>query len=142
MEMLSPRKRMRPVIRGVVGALRPAGAAAPFEMSRPHVGAVADAKKKRALTARRMHHKGAGLDLDGLARRAHHAAAGKAEIDFGRVGVTMIGTDLAGLPAGDGDVAVFDPVEDLLDVFLGIVFGLFGKAEDLHGALLVLLVLG
>src|SRR6516162_290354 len=113
--MLSRVDRMRPAIFGVVGALRPAGPAAPLPMPRAHLGPVADAKK----------------------RRAHDAAALEAEIDFGGVGVTMIRADLAGLPAGDGDVALFDAPEDFLDVLLAIVHGFFGKAEDLHCFLLV-----
>src|SRR5215472_3154641 len=141
--VLSPRERMRPVIFRVVGALRPTGAAAPFEMPRAHVGPVADAEKQRAMgpvgvfvhLAGRMHDKGAGLDLDRLARRAHHAAALEAEIDFGRVGVAVIGADLAGLPAGDGDVALLDVPEEFLDVLLGIILGLFGKTEHLHCSL-------
>jgi hypothetical protein len=44
----------------------------------------------------------------------------------------MIGTDLAGLPAGDGEIAVAVAAEDFLDVLLRIELGLFGKAEDLH----------
>src|ERR1700758_2017335 len=91
--------RMRPVVFGGVGALRPPLPAAPGKMPGAHVGPVADAKEQRALRpvgifvhlAGRMHDKGAGLDVDGLARRAHDAAALKAEIDFGGVRVTMIG---------------------------------------------------
>jgi hypothetical protein len=49
----------------------------------------------------------------------------------------VIGADLAGLPASDGDVALFDAPEDFLDVVLAIVHGFFGKAEDLHRFLLV-----
>src|SRR6516162_3561199 len=101
----SPRKRMLPVVFRVVGALRPAGPAAPLPMPRAHVGPVADAEKQGAVRsvgvfvhlARRMHDKCAGLDLDRLPRRTHHAAALEAEIDFGRAGVTVIGADLAGL---------------------------------------------
>ena len=60
---------MRPVIFRVVGALRPARAAAPFEMPRAHVGPVADAKQERAMApvgvfvhlAGRMHDKAPGL---------------------------------------------------------------------------------
>jgi hypothetical protein len=47
----------------------------------------------------------------------------------------MIGADLAGLPAGDGDVALFDAAEDFLDVLLGIVLGLVGKAPALFASL-------
>jgi hypothetical protein len=134
---------MRPVIVRVVGALRPARPAAPLEMPRAHVGPVADTKEQRARRpvgvfvhlAGRMHDEGAGLDVDSLARRAHDAAAAKAEIDFGRVGVTVIGADLAGLPAGDGEVSVFDAAEDFLDMLCGIELGLVGELEDLHGAL-------
>src|ERR1700757_3393298 len=134
---------MRPVIFGVVGALRPARPAAPLKMPRAHVGPVADAKEQRARLpvgvfvhlAGRMHHEGAGRDVDSLARRTHDAAAAKAEIDFGRVGVTVIGADLAGLPAGDGEVSVFDAAEDFLDVLFRRELGFVGELENLHGTL-------
>jgi hypothetical protein len=56
--------------------------------------------------------------------------------NFGRVRMAMIGADLAGLPAGDGDVAVFDAAEDFLDMFLGVEFDFIGQAENPHGSLL------
>ena len=42
------------------------------------------------------------------------------------------GADLAGLPAGDGDVAVGDTAEDLLDVVLRIPLLFAFEAEDVH----------
>src|SRR5262249_40255912 len=129
-----------PVVRGIAGALAPAGTAAPFEMAGAHVGAVADAEEERSRRpvgvfvhlAGRMHDKGAGGHRDTLARRAHDAAALDAEINFGGVGVAMIRADLAGLPARHGEVAVFDPAEDLLDMLLRLELGFIGKFEDLH----------
>ena len=84
--------------------------------------------------AGRMHHESAGRNRDGFLRRAHGAAAGKAEIDFGGVRVAVIGADLAGLPAGDGDVAIRDLAEDFLDVALGIPLLLAFEAEGMHAA--------
>jgi hypothetical protein len=63
-----------------------------------------------------MHDKSAGLGFNRFTRRAHHAAAFETEIDFGGVGMTMIRTDLARLPAGDGEIAVAIAAEDFLDV--------------------------
>src|SRR5437588_5487752 len=116
--------RMLAVIFGVLGALRPAVAAAPFEMAGAHVGSVADAKQQRTSRpigifvnlAGRMHDEGAGLDRNRFAWRAHHPAAFETEIDFGRMWMAMIGADLARLPAGDGDVALFDAAKDFLDM--------------------------
>src|SRR5258708_4978859 len=71
--------------------------------------------------------------LDGFFPRAHLAAAGEAEIDFCRVRMAVVRTDLAGLPAGHGVVAVLDLAENLLDVLLGIPLLLFCQAERFHG---------
>ena len=109
---------------------------------RAHVGAVTHAEQHGAARAvfvfvhlaGRMHHEGAGRNRDGLLRRAHGAAAGKAEIDFGGVRVAMIGADLSGLPAGDGDVAIGDLAQDLLHVVLGIPLLLALEAENMHAA--------
>ena len=111
-------------------------------MARQHVGAVAHAEQHGAARAvlvfvhfaGRMHHERAGRDRDGFLRRAHGAAAGKAEIDFGGVRVAMVGADLSRLPAGDGDVAIGDLAQDLLDVVLGIPLLLALEAEDVHAA--------
>src|SRR4029077_4833922 len=136
-----PADRMLFVIVGVFGALRPAGMAAPGDVARGHVGAVAHPEQQRALRAvlvfvhfaGRMDDEGAGLDRDGLVRRAHGAAAFEAEIDFGGVRVAMIGADLAGLPARHGDVAVRDGAEDFFDVLFRVELGLAGDAENMHG---------
>ena len=110
-------------------------------MARAHVGAVAHAEEQGAAGAvfvfvhfaGRMHDEGAGRDGYGFHRRAHGAAAGKAEVDLGGVRVAVIGADLPGLPAGHCDVAVGDRAEDLLDVLLGIPFLFLLEAEDVHG---------
>src|SRR5580698_7183202 len=114
--------RVALVILGVFRALRPVRPAAPRDVARGHVADVAYAEQHRALRsvgvfmdlAGRMHDERAGHHRDGLARRAHGAADLEAEIDFGGVRVAMIRADLAGLPAGHGDVAVLDRAEDLL----------------------------
>ena len=51
-------------------------------------------------------------------RRSHGAAAGKAEIDFGGMRMAVIGADLSGLPASDGEVALGDFAENFLDMVL------------------------
>jgi hypothetical protein len=81
-----------------------------------------------------MHDEGAGCYCDGLVRRAHGAAAGKAEIDFGRVRVAVVGADLPGFPAGDGKVAIGDFAQDLLHMVLGIPLLLALEAENMHAA--------
>ncbi len=45
----------------------------------------------------------------------------------------MIGADLPGLPAGNGDVAIGDFAQDFLDVVPGIPLLFTLKAEDVHG---------
>src|SRR5687768_17448010 len=47
----------------------------------------------------------------------------------------MVGADLAGLPAGDGVVAVLDLAEYLLDVLLGIPLLFFRQIECFHALL-------
>src|SRR5262245_18022026 len=79
-----------------------------------------------------MHHERARHDVDRLPGRAHLAAALEAEIDLGGVGMAVIGADLARLPAGDGDVALADLAENLLDVVLGIPGLLRKQTEGLH----------
>src|SRR5688572_20750667 len=81
-----------------------------------------------------MHHEGAGSDRDGFLGRAHGAAAGKAEINFGRVRVAMIGADLPRLPADDRDVTLGDLAEDLLDMAFGIPLLLALETEYMHAA--------
>src|SRR5580704_7419567 len=138
---LSDADRFLFVIIGVLGALRPAGMAAPRDVARDHVGTITHAEQQRALRAILvfvhfagwMDHEGTGHDRDGLSRRAHGAAAFEAEIDLGGVRVAMIGADLAGLPAGHGDVAVLNGAEDFFDVLFRIELGLAGDAENLHG---------
>src|SRR5207244_6427703 len=77
-------------------------------------------------------HERARLHLHGAVGRAHGAAAGEAEIDFRRVRVTVIGTDLARLPAGDGDIAAADLAQDLFHVLLRIELLLGFQAEHVH----------
>ena len=48
--------------------------------------------------------------------------------------MTMIGADLARLPARDRDVALADLAEDLLDVAFGIPLLLREQIEDMHRA--------
>src|ERR1039457_7526479 len=120
--------------------LLPFRIAAPGAMMRAHVGAVTHAKQHGAARAvlvlvhltRRMHDEGAGLNGDSLLRRAHGAAAGKAEIDFGGVRVAVVGADLPGLPAGDRDVAIGDLAQDLFHVVLGIPLLLALEAKNMY----------
>jgi hypothetical protein len=108
---------------------------------RAHVASVAHAKQHRAGGAvlvfvhftGRVDDESTGRDRDGFGRRPHGAAAGKAEIDFGGLRVAMIGTDLSGLPAGNGDIAIGDFAKDLLDVMPGVPLLFAFKAEDVHG---------
>src|SRR5271156_6656718 len=112
----------------------------PCEEAGSHVGAIAYPEQQGPLRpvgvlmelARRMHHEGAGRHLDLALGRAHPSTAGKAEIDLSRRGVAMVGADLAGLPASDGDVAAGDLPENLLDMLCGIELLLPLQAEHLH----------
>ena len=70
---------------------------------------------------------------NGPLRGTHLAAAREAEVDFRRLGMAVVGADLAGLPAGDGDVAVGDLAENFLDMALGIPLLLAFQVEDMHG---------
>ena len=45
----------------------------------------------------------------------------------------MIRADLPRLPAGDGDVPIGDPAENLFDVVLGIPLLLALETKNLHG---------
>src|SRR5260370_27535485 len=109
-------------------------------MMRPHVGAIADAKQQGAVRpvgifmhlTGRMHDEHARHDVDCLGWRTHLAAALEAEIDFGGVGVAMIGADLAGFPARHRHVAGADAVEDLLDMALRVPFLLPRQTESAH----------
>jgi len=101
--------------------LLPLGIAAPLEVAARHVGApIAHAEEQRAVRsidvfvqlARWMHHECARYYVDGFPWRVHLAAALEAEIDLGRVRMTVIGADLAGLPACYRDVALADLTED------------------------------
>src|SRR6478752_3922925 len=138
----SSRRRMRAEIFGIPRFLRPLRVAAPLEMAARHVPAVAHAEEQRALRsvdvfmefAGRMNHEPARHDVDRLLRRAHLPAALETEINLGRIRMTMIGADLARLPAGDRDVALADLAEDLLDVTFGIPLLLREQIEDMHRA--------
>ena len=77
--------------------------------------------------------KAPGVTATVCSRRAHRAAAGEAEVDFGRLGMAVVGADLAGLPARDGYVAVGNLAENLLDVVPGVPLLLAFQAEDMHG---------
>ena len=46
--------------------------------------------------------------------------------------MAVIGADLAGLPAGHGDIAIGDLAQDLLDVVLGIPLLFVFQAENVH----------
>ena len=109
-------------------------------MAGQHVGAVAHPEQQRALRpvdvfvhlARRMDAERARHHVDGFAGQSHLAAAGEAEIDFGRVRMAVVGADLAGLPARDGVVAGLAAADielgqDFLDVLLGIPLLLFRR---------------
>src|ERR1700736_2592940 len=82
-----------------------------------------------------MHHERARRHGDGLRGRAHGAAAGEAKIDFRRVRMTMVGADLARLPAGDRHVPAGDLAEDFLHVPLGIPLLLALETEDVHATI-------
>src|SRR5262249_12196140 len=137
--------RVLPIILRVLGRLFERRIAAPVHVTRVHVGAVAHAEQQRTLRsvgifvhfARRMHHERARRHRDGFLRRAHGAAAGKAEIDFRRVRVAVVRADLARLPAGDGHVAAGDLAEDFFHVALGIPLLLALETEDMHALLLL-----
>ena len=117
-------------------------------MAGQHVGAVTHPEQERALRpvdvfvhlAGRMDAERARHHVDGLAGQPHLAAAGEAEVDFGRIGMAMVRADLPGLPARDGVVAGLAAAdvelgEDLLDVLLGIPLLLFLDIECVHALL-------
>src|SRR5690348_940667 len=130
-------------MRGVFRPRLPVGIGRPVLRARGEVLAVAHAEQDRAhravdvfmQLARGMHDERARRDVDMPLRRAHHAAAFDAEIDFGRIRMQMVGTDLAGLPAGDRHVAFADPAEYLLDMLRRIPHLLLAQIEYLHASL-------
>src|SRR5215467_12046279 len=132
---------MTPIVFGVFRRLRPVLVAAPVAVVGAHVVSVAHAEKHRAAGAVLifMHFagwvndKGTGRDRNGFGWCPHCAATGKAEIDFGGLRVTMIGTGLSRLPAGEGNVTIGDFAKDFLDVMFWIPLLLAFKAEDVHG---------
>src|SRR5258708_30612174 len=79
-----------------------------------------------------MHDEHARHSVDCTGRRAHLAAALEAEVDFGCVGVTMIGADLARFPARHRHVACAGAVEDLLDMALRVPFLLPRQIKNTH----------
>src|SRR5215471_2285437 len=97
----------------VLRTLKEIGMAAPVEVSRRHIAAVADAEQERARGsvgvfvqfAGRMDHERAWHDIDATLRCAHRPPAADAEIDLGRMRMAMIRADLSRLPAGDGVIA-------------------------------------
>jgi len=120
--------------------LCPVRIVSPFGVVGNHVGAVANAEQQGAARAvgefmklaGRVHHEGAWRHVDGLARRAHRAAAFNAEIDLGCMRMAVVGADLARLPARDGHVARADALENFLDMASGILFLLLPQAEHVH----------
>src|SRR5437868_743427 len=88
-----------------------------------------------------MHAERAWHNIDRAGRRAHLAATGEAEIDFGAVRVAVVRADLAGLPTRDGVIAHLAAAdlelgENFLDVLLGIPLLLLADIEHLHVRLL------
>jgi hypothetical protein len=80
-----------------------------------------------------MDHESARRDGNSFLWRPHDAATRKAEIDLGSVRVAMIRADLARLPAGDGDVPIGDPAENLFDVVPGVPLLLALETKNVHG---------
>src|SRR5262249_50707488 len=70
--------------------------------------------------AGRMHDKTARRHGHGLVGRAHRPAALEAEINLGRVRVTVIGARLAGLPTGDRYITLGDASADARDMLFRI----------------------
>src|SRR5215475_11450485 len=110
-------------------------------MVRAHVAAVAYTEQQRARRAvlvfvhfaGRVDNKGTWSHHNDLGRGPHGAPAGKAKVDFGCVRMTVIGADLAGLPAGHREVALGNFAQDLLDMMLGVPVLLTFKAKGMHG---------
>jgi len=67
-----------------------------------------------------------------LGRSTHCAAALEAEIDFGRVGVTVIRAGLARLPTSDRDIPLVDLAEYSFHMFPGIERLLGFQIENMH----------
>src|SRR5262245_12908194 len=82
---------------------------------------------------RRMDHERSGRNRHTAARGVHCASAPEAEIDLRCTWMTMIGADLARLPACHGDIAFPGGAEYLFDMPLWIEFLLGQKVKDLHG---------
>src|SRR5580704_5602524 len=78
-----------------------------------------------------MHDEASRLHLNIARRSAHHATARDTEINFRRVGVQMVRTDLARLPAGHRDVAFANRAKDFLDMAFGVehLFGVEIECE-------------
>src|ERR1700742_4982241 len=86
---------------------------------------------------RRMDTERARHDIERAAWQPHLSAAGEAEVNLSGMRVTVIGADLAGLPASHGVIAGLPAAdiefgEDFLDVLLGIPLLLFLNVERVH----------
>ena len=79
-----------------------------------------------------MNDKRARFHVDALLGSVHDAAALEAEVDLGRVGVTVIRTDLARLPARHRKVAAGFSTEDVFDVPARIELLLVTKIENVQ----------
>jgi hypothetical protein len=66
--------------------------------------------------AGRMDDKRSRRDLDGAARGGHPAPAADAKIDLRCLRMTVIGTDLTGLPASNGDITLANGGQHLFDM--------------------------
>jgi hypothetical protein len=132
---------MVPIVFAVLGGLRPILVSAPVEMVRAHVATVAHAKQQGAHRpilvfvhfAGRVDDEIAWFHRNGLGWGPHGAPAGKAKVDFCCVRMAVIGANLAGFPAGYGEVAVGNFAEDLLNMMLGIPLLFMFEAEGVHG---------
>src|SRR5688572_28895925 len=127
-------------VRHVFRRLLPLVVAAPRDRAGSHVVSEADAEEQRpprtvlvfVHLAGWMHHEGTRLDIDRPVRRPHHATALEAEIDFRRVRVAVVGTDLSRLPARDRHVAVRISSENFLHMLPGVEALLIHEVESVH----------
>src|SRR5262249_42087779 len=130
-------------VRDIFRARAPVRVARPLLCAAAHIAAVAYPEQQCALGpgdpfmqfAGRMHDKTARRHGHGLVGRAHRPAALEAEINLGRVRVTVTGARLAGLPTGDRYITLGDASEDALDMLFRIELLFALQVKTVHSSL-------
>src|SRR5262249_49957067 len=118
----------------------PVGVARPFLGATRHIVAVANPEEQSAPRAidvfvqlgARVNDKASGLERNRLGWSAHGAAALEAEVNLGRIGMTVVRAGLARSPAGDRHIAFTGRAEDLFYTLFGVELLLGRQTESVH----------